>query len=93
MFNLNNIGSFLQELVFPENYNTNKRGNTSNSESVSKKTKYEITEVHVEEVARKGNLNKLTVSHMKTFCQENKIRSSSQKKADLIAAINSFYNL
>ncbi|XP_002160929.3 X-ray repair cross-complementing protein 5 isoform X1 [Hydra vulgaris] len=83
-----------KEIVFPEDYNTNKRGNSSTSESVSKKVKCdETSEVDIEAVARNGLLNKLTVSQMKIFCQKNKIKSSSFKKADFVSAINSFYKI
>lgn len=47
----------------------------------------------MEEVAKKGNLNKLTVTVLKTFCQANKIKSGTQKKADLIEAIKEHFGV
>lgn len=47
----------------------------------------------MEEVAKKRNLNKLTVTVLKTFCQANKIKSGTQKKADLIEAIKEHFGV
>ena len=81
------------DLVFPAGYNAATVGKrkAATSTTAAKKPKPETVDVDVKEVAERGNLNKLTVSVMKTFCQGNKIKSTSQKKADLIEAINKHF--
>lgn len=81
------------DLVFPAGYNAEaatKRKAPSKA-APAKKMKVEMVDVDVKEVAERGHLNKLTVPVLKSFCQSNKIKSTSQKKGDLVAAINSHF--
>lgn len=88
--------SEFNDLVFPAGYNFESAAKRKPFTSVSgavKKPKLETVDVDVKEVAKRGSLNKLTVNVMKTFCQANKIKYSSQKKAELIFAINNHFML
>lgn len=85
-----------KEMVFPKDYTDavgTKRKANSATGGASKKTKTEMVDINMQDVAIKGNLNKLTVAVMKTFCQANKIKSTSQKKADLISAISNHFSI
>jgi len=86
-----------KELVFPADYNPSatgsKRKATSSASSAPKKPKVDLVQLDISEVAKNGNLNKLTVAIMKTFCQANQIKASSQKKADLIQAIQNHFGV
>lgn len=87
------MGEF-NDLVFPAGYNAEaaaKRKAPSSTTAAPKKAKVEMVDVDVKEVAERGTLNKLTVPVLKTFCQANKIKSASQKKGDLISAINDHF--
>jgi len=88
------IGEFM-EMIFPADYNASggqKRKAPSNT-AASKKPKPEMIDVDVGEIAKQGRLSKLTVPNLKAFCQANKIKAESQKKGDLIAAINNHFGV
>ena len=87
-------------MVFPAGYSAGTKPATkrpisnTGSGGASKKVKAEeMVEVDIHETAKKGNLNKLTVPVLKGFCQEKKLKSKTQKKADLIHAINVHFSL
>ena len=89
---------FLQALVFPDGYESTatsgkRKAPSASGESAAKKPKPELVDINMEEVAKKGNLSKLTVPILKTFCQANKIKTASQKKADLIDGIKGHFGV
>jgi len=83
--------------VFPVGYSADaasKRkapGSGSASGGAAKKPKVDPVDVDVKDVAQKGNLKKLTVPVLKAFCQANGIKAGSQKKGDLMDAINNHF--
>lgn len=88
-------------MVFPKDYDigpaktTGKRAaaGTGTAGKAAKKVKGEEAEVDIQEAAKRGNLTKLTVPILKAFCKEHSLKSSSQKKADLIQAINEHFSI
>jgi len=96
-------GSLIDEfkdMVFPPDYTggpaktTGKRPASKSADgNATKKVKAEEVDVDFHESAKRGNLNKLTVPILKAFCKDQKLKPSSQKKADLIQAINEHFSL
>ena len=87
-------------MVFPNDYDigpaktTGKRPAAgSGTGGTAKKVKAEETDVDFFEAAKRGNLTKLTVAVLKAFCKEHELKSSSQRKADLIKAINDHFSV
>lgn len=87
-------------MVFPKDYDigpaktTGKRAAPGNGAAgTAKKVKSEKADVDIQEAAKRGNLTKLTVPILKGFCKEHALKSSSQKKADLIQAINDHFSI
>jgi len=87
-------------MVFPPDYTggpaktTGKRPASKSADgNATKKVKAEEVDVDFHESAKRGNLNKLTVPILKAFCKDQKLKPSSQKKADLIQAINEHFSL
>ena len=86
--------------VFPQGYSADsaaKRktpsGGAAGGGGVAKKPKVDLlVDVNVKDVAEKGNLKKLTVPVLKQFCQTTGIKAASQKKGDLIDAINNHFS-
>ena len=93
--------SAFNEAVFPQGYSAEaasaaaaKRKAPSSKAGgggAAKKPKVDLVDVDVKDVAEKGNLKKLTVPVLKQFCQSNGIKGASQKKGDLIDAINNHF--
>lgn len=88
-------------MVFPKDYDpgpaktTGKRTAAGGATGgTTKKVKTEgTTDVDFREAAKRGNLQKLTVPVLKAFCKDNDLKGASQKKADLIKAINDHFSV
>ena len=87
-------------MVFPPDYTggpaktTGKRPASKSADgNASKKVKEEDVEVDIQECAKRGNLNKLTVPVLKAFCKGKKLSPKSPRKADLIDAINQYLSM
>ena len=88
-------------MVFPKDYGVGgqsagkRSAPASGGTGAAKKVKTDGSPVDVDihETAKRGNLNKLTVAVLKSFCQEQKLKSKSQRKADLISAINEHFSI
>ena len=88
-------------MVFPKDYDfvpakkpaAKRAAPAGGSGAAAKKVKSEEVDVDIEETAKRGNLNKLTVPILKMFCQEHKLKGKTQKKADLIDAINKHFGV
>jgi len=81
------------ELVPPKKPATKRAATGGVSCAAAKKVKSELVDVDIKETAKRGNLNKLTVPILKNFCQEHKLKGKTQKKADLIDAINEHFGV
>jgi len=83
------------DMIFPAGYDANsgKRKASTNQGAAQKKPKIELSDIDIEKEAQNNRLSQLTVPILKEFCQSKKIKPASAKKADLITAIMTHFQL